>query len=519
VVISPRRWRREFVGVRMGFRPGVPHASSVDASAAAKFGYNPALDGLRAIAIFVVLAGHMGAVRASNVAVDVFFVLSGFLITALMLAERARTGTVSIGRFIVRRIYRLMPAMWFYLLVGLAVTLVFKRHDYGYRKDYAGSALSSFFDVNNWFRVVHPDAGGQWLAHVWSLSAEEQFYLLWPLLFVGMLRSTGLRPYLAAAAGLLIVSSALWGCLLAGGGAGRPRVYFGLDSHAAPLLVGCLLAIWRDHALRTSAGPAPPGTRRRRRHAVTTGKVGAATAAAAVRWTAGQRLASLGLPAGIALALLAYFGPTDETTAPNWLDRAGYLPSAVLAAVVILGCDLRRDAGWVRALARRPVAWTGRIAYSIFLWHYPVISVAVRLVPRIGRWPAVVIAAVVSTVVAYLCSRFVERPAQRRRPAWADAPQGPKGAEDTSLAGYPSLGGRAALAGHAAPAWSHPPHRPVARQQQPARRDWAAWEGSAEDPEATMRLRRGRFRRPARVPGFAFRFHPAGPADRAPSKL
>jgi hypothetical protein len=145
VVISPRRWRREFVGVRMGFRPGVPHASSVDASAAAKFGYNPALDGLRAVAIFVVLAGHMGAVRASNVAVDVFFVLSGFLITALMLAEQARTGTVSIGRFIVRRIYRLMPAMWFYLLVGLAVTLAFKRDDYVYRKDYAGSALSSFF--------------------------------------------------------------------------------------------------------------------------------------------------------------------------------------------------------------------------------------------------------------------------------------------------------------------------------------------------------------------------------------
>jgi peptidoglycan/LPS O-acetylase OafA/YrhL len=486
----------------MDSRPSVPRAPSVDASAAAKFGYNPALDGLRAVAIFVVLAAHMGAVRAGNVAVDAFFVLSGFLITALMLAEQARTGTVSIGRFIVRRIYRLMPAMWVYLLVGLAVTFAFKWHDVAYREDYVGGAVSSFLDVNNWFRVAHPYAGGQWLAHVWSLSAEEQFYLLWPLLFVGMLRSPGLRPYLAAAAGLLIVSSALWDFLLANDGAGRPRVYFGLDSHAAPLLVGCLLAIWRDRALRTSAGLAPAGVRRRRRrHAVMTGKVSAATAAAAVRWRAGQRLASLGLPAGIALMLLAFFGPTDDTISPNWIDRAGYLPSAALAALIILGCDLRRGAGWVRALARRPMAWTGKIAYSIFLWHYPVISAAERLVPRIGRWPAVIIAAVVSTAVAYLCSRFVERPAQRRRPTWADAPRGPKAAE------RPTLTERPPLAEHPNAPRSHPPHPPVARQQPPVRPEWAAGEGSAEDPEATMHLRLGRPRRlrtPARVPGFAF---------------
>jgi len=93
-------------------RPEITLATAApDAAAAAEFAYNPALDGLRAIAIFFVLAGHMGAIRASNVAVDLFFVLSGFLITALMLAEATRTGTVSIGRFLVRRAYRLLPAI------------------------------------------------------------------------------------------------------------------------------------------------------------------------------------------------------------------------------------------------------------------------------------------------------------------------------------------------------------------------------------------------------------------------
>jgi peptidoglycan/LPS O-acetylase OafA/YrhL len=411
-------------------------ATAVDAAAgtaAAKFAYNPSLDGLRAIAIFFVLGGHMGAIRASNVAVDLFFVLSGFLITALLLAEHARTGAVSIRRFLVRRAYRLLPAMWVYLIIGLAVTVAFKWDDVAFREDYFGSAVSSFFNVNNWFRIENPDAGGRWLAHVWSLSLEEQFYLIWPAVFALALGSQLVRRWFIPIIGVMIAAVVIWCYLLTDGGAARIRLYFGLDTHVAPLLFGCLLAIWRDSRLRvlgSAHGAADTAAvRTRRRHAPTSGKVSQATAAAAARWTSGRRLAAFGLPAAVALVVIAFVGPDKSSGTPNWLDYSGYVVGGALGALVILACDMRRDAGWVRLLGGRGMAWTGKRAYSIFLWHYPVISAASgQLVPRIGLWPSVVVAGVVSTGIAAVSTRLVEQPTQRRRPKWADAPRGPKAA-------------------------------------------------------------------------------------------
>ncbi|WP_396230857.1 acyltransferase family protein, partial [Frankia sp. EI5c] len=154
-------------------------AGDVAAPAAARFAHHPALDGLRVVCVYVILAGGLGAINASNVAVDLLCVLSGFLVTTLLTAERTRTGTVSIGRFLLRRAVRLMPGMAFYLFVGLAVTVAFKWAETEYRDDYVSSAVSAFFNVNNWYKVAHPEAGGNWLSHVWLLSMEAQFYLLW----------------------------------------------------------------------------------------------------------------------------------------------------------------------------------------------------------------------------------------------------------------------------------------------------------------------------------------------------
>ncbi|WP_225438562.1 acyltransferase family protein [Candidatus Frankia nodulisporulans] len=458
-----------------------------DTQAAAKFAYHPALDGIRVICIYVILAGHMGAIRASNVAVDVFFVLSGFLITALLLAEHHRTGTVSIGRFLVRRAFRLMPAMWVYLFVGLLVTALFKWDDTAFRDDFVGSATSVFFNVNNWYKVAHPEAGGRWLAHVWSLSLEEQFYLLWPVMFVLVRRSARLRRHLGLILLGLVLMLAGWTYVLASDGAPHTRVYLALDTHVAPLLIGCLLAVWRDTRLRAlsraedlappvpptpppplplpSTPPGPSGrpvastwsvarAQGHRRHAsrprtgsdsVTgataasganagvTGGHGAGagrpdvTAAVVRRWPAGRRVAALGLAAAIGLVLFAFLGPNKNVHAANWLDRAAYLPSALLAAIVVLSADLRRDAAWVRLLGRPRMASLGKMTFSVYLWHYPVISAANgQLVPRIGLWPAVVCAAAASTFVAYFSHRLIERPAQRMRPGWADTPRGPR---------------------------------------------------------------------------------------------
>ncbi|WP_230205139.1 acyltransferase family protein [Parafrankia elaeagni] len=420
--------------------PAARRASAAEATAAAKFAYNPALDGLRVVCIFIILAGHMGAIRASNVAVDMFCVLSGFLITTLLVAERARTGTVSIGRFLVRRAFRLMPGMWFYLLVGLAVTVVFKWDDIAYRDEYVKSALSAFFNVNNWYKVAHPEGGGRWLAHVWSLSMEEQFYLVWPFAFVLFARSARLRPYLLV---FLIASIGLvlgWTYVLAVNGAPRTRIYLAADTHIAPLLIGALLAVWRDNRLRALAGPASrddpaagkPGTDGQSAAADRSGgdrsrgASSAATRAAVGRWTTGRRLGALGLPAAIVMLLLCFLGPTKDAHDPNWIDYTAYVPTAVLGAILIIGADVNRDATWVRLLGHPKMAWLGKMTYTIYLWHYPFISAAAgQLVPRIGLWPAVFVAAVATTITAYVVNRFVEKPIQARRPKWSDTPRGP----------------------------------------------------------------------------------------------
>ena len=426
-----------------------PRAAGADGRSAgdlaATFAYNPALDGMRVICIYIILAGHMHAIHASNVAVDVFFVLSGFLITALLLAERSRTGTVSISRFLVRRAFRLMPAMWVYLLVGLAVTVAFKWNDVPLRNDYLGSALSAFFNVNNWYKVLHPAAGGRWLAHVWSLSLEEQFYLLWPGLFVLVTRSERLRPHLGRILLAMILVAAVWTFGVASRGAPHSRIYLALDTHVAPLLIGCLTAVWRDGRLRAlardedlavTADDREPGSRRRAARSAGAGRSGAGgsgaggsaavRAAAVSRWRAGQTIATLGPVAAIGLVLFAFLGPNKDALRVNWLDHAAYLPSAALAAIVILSADLRREASWVRFVGHPTMAFLGKITFSIYLWHYPVISAANgQLVPRIGLWPSVVVAAALSTFVAYFSNRFIEKPAQRARPAWADTPRGP----------------------------------------------------------------------------------------------
>ncbi|MEX5631139.1 acyltransferase family protein [Parafrankia sp. FMc2] len=420
--------------------PASRRASAAEATAAAKFAYNPALDGLRVVCIYIILAGHMGAIHASNVAVDMFCVLSGFLITTLLVAEQARTGTVSIGRFLVRRAFRLMPGMWFYLLVGLAVTVVFKWDDIAYRNEYIKSALSAFFNVNNWYKVAHPEGGGRWLAHVWSLSMEEQFYLVWPFAFVLFARSARLRPYLLV---FLIASIGIvlgWTYVLAANGAPRTRIYLAADTHIAPLLIGALVAVWRDNRLRALAGPASrddaaagkPGTGGQRAAADRSGgdrsrgASSAATRAAVGRWTTGRRLGALGLPAAIVMLLLCFLGPSKEAHDPNWIDYTAYVPTAVLGAILIIGADVNRDATWVRLLGHPKMAWLGKMTYTIYLWHYPFISAAAgQLVPRIGLWPAVFVAAVATTITAYVVNSFVEKPIQARRPKWSDTPRGP----------------------------------------------------------------------------------------------
>ncbi|MEX5633590.1 acyltransferase family protein [Parafrankia sp. FMc2] len=357
-------------------------------------GHNPALDGLRAIAVLTVFFHHMDLVPGGYLGVDLFLVLSGFLITGLLLAERDREGWISLRAFWARRAFRLLPAFYIFVAAGIPLVLIVKGADDQWQ--FLRNALAAVFYVANIQRTLNPPDSGAWFGHVWTLSLEEQFYLVWPVALVLICRSRRLRnrlPEILISAVLLVL---IWREVLISAGVSNLRIYYAPDTRVDALLVGCLLAVWRYEAAR--------GTVTRR--------LGTPLL---------ERVARFG-PAGLlAVVVLFAVGP-DLTGPPTWLARGGYLLVAVVAAVAILGADQRRPGWYYRALSCAPASWVGRISYSLYLWHFPVTGVANdSLVPRFGRVPSAGVALVVSLGLASASYYLVERPVQRRRPAWVNA--------------------------------------------------------------------------------------------------
>jgi peptidoglycan/LPS O-acetylase OafA/YrhL len=255
------------------------------------------------------------------------------------------------------------------------------------------------FYYNNYQRaLVDPDAGGSWFGHVWSLSLEEQFYVIWPVCLLLLSRSSRLRAHLPtillAGAGAVL----LWREVLIARGASDLRIYFGLDTRADALLVGCALGAFRHNGFRLSARSELDRDAHIPAWVVTAGPI-----------------------AFVLLVVIALTAP-ELNHGITWLDRGGYTLVALLAGLVVLSVDASRVSGWSRFLGSRPLAFMGRISYAFYLWHYPVAALLPKFTARYGMLPALAFAFAVSTVLAYLSTRFIEIPAQRRRPAWADVP-------------------------------------------------------------------------------------------------
>ena len=311
-----------------------------------RFGYVPALDGLRGIGVVYVLLYHAGVahVPGAILTMDMFFALSGFLITSLLVAEWQRTGRISLKAFWVRRARRLAPALVLALL-GVAAYIHFVA-DAADRASLRADALSTLGYSANW-RFVFAGKGyfDQFaqpspLLHTWSLSVEEQFYLFWPLVAIALCalarRRRELWLTLAAFAGAL--GSALLMALLARRGVDPSRLYYGTDTRAQCLLVGAVLG----------AAQLAPGWR--------------------VPTVVRRLLPLLGV---VALGLLITSWHVVDTRS-SWLYQGGFLAVVVITMVIVAAVTESPNGVLARVLSVRLVLYLGQISYGLYLYHWPI---------------------------------------------------------------------------------------------------------------------------------------------------
>jgi peptidoglycan/LPS O-acetylase OafA/YrhL len=330
---------------------------------ARRLGYRPALDGVRGIAIAIVVSFHaFGWPKAGTLGVDLFFVLSGFLITTLLLEEHSRSGRIGVRAFYVRRARRLLPALFVMLFPFLLIA--------GAAAIFRGSVASSLLRglggaltyTSNIVVAVDPSSVPAALIHLWSLAAEEQFYIVWPLLLLVLIRRGGAQLVGRALAGLLVVAIAYRFQLLLRG-ASIERVYYGPDTHADSLLIGCIFGYYfvRDRLPRFVF------SERARRLST-----------------------SLGLAAVLAAAVLLSYVP------PRLAYETQLVPTIfAVAAGVFVVCAALGGSAVERVLSTGPLAFLGRISYSLYLWHLPLLVAFAGVDRAFGlRTMAAVIAAV-----------------------------------------------------------------------------------------------------------------------------
>ncbi len=355
--------------------------------------YRPGLDGVRALAVLAVVLYHLGTTGGPRtlpggfLGVDVFFVLSGYLITSLLVAEYRRRGRIGLGQFYLRRARRLLPAL--YLLLGAVVIAAWWLPAQAHRL--RGDVLAALAYVTNWWLIFQKtsyfgDTNPPLLDHLWSLAVEEQFYLLWPLLLIALLWLVRGRTGLALAFALLgAAGSTILMAVLYSPWQDASRVYFGTDTRAAALLVGAALAL----------APIP------RDFFAIGGLVGLVLLAGFVWWV------------------------PDSSPA---LYHGGFLLVAVAAALLV-GTAARPSLPVARVLGVAPLRFLGLRSYAIYLWHWPVLVV---LGPgRLAEpWFTIVRLALI-LLFAHLSYHLVELPVRRgalgrlwRRPArrWVLAP-------------------------------------------------------------------------------------------------
>ncbi len=365
--------------------------------------YLPGLDGVRAIAVLAVLLYHLdinGFFSAGFLGVDLFFVLSGFLITSQLLREFARDGTISLREFYVRRARRLMPAVIaLLLLVVLAVEVFAPDAIHRTRAD----VLPAVFYFSNWWQVFSEQSyfeiSGRpaLLQHLWSLAIEEQFYIVWPLALLALLRHGQRDRIHPISLGLMLLSGCWMTYLSVMRGypdaADPSRVYLGTDTHAFGLFAGAALAaLWDPRAQRLAE----------------TASESSAELRSASPWgqSPATRIDWLGMTALVLLLLAMWL--TGE--ASPVLYRGGFIAFVLLSALLLFAAT-QSEGTLPRWLSARPLAWLGKRSYALYLWHWPVF-VLLRPDFELPDQPLLqaAIRLALTGVAAELSYRYVEQP-------------------------------------------------------------------------------------------------------------
>ncbi len=349
--------------------------------------YRPHLDGVRALAVTLVIAFHarLGLFHGGFIGVDIFFVLSGFLVTGILRRDLVANGRVSYRRFAARRVRRILPAAVITLLVTAVVyALVATPAE---MLDSLDGFRASFLYVANWFFIhqstdyfaadinVHP------ALHFWSLAIEEQFYLCWPVVLTGVFvltRRAGRYRWwiIRGAIGVGIVASAASAVHL--GANDLVRAYYGTDTRAYQLLVGSLLALTPQLLSRESPTWRP--------------------------------YPLLGWCAPVALTALVVLATSAIDVGA--ITRGIFV--AVFAPALILGLEHSGQGATTRLLSAAPVTYLGRISYGMYLWHWPVIVIATHG-HRISPLPLFLLTWPLATLLAAVSYHVVEHPIRASR--------------------------------------------------------------------------------------------------------
>lgn len=388
--------------------------------------YIPALDGLRTLAVVAVVLYHLNLTWAQGglLGVTIFFVLSGYLITRLLINEVSKTGRIDLKSFWIRRIRRLFPAVVTVVVVTCALCTVF---NHVMLTKMRPDILPSLLFFNNWWQIAQNvsyfNALGDPspLTHFWSLAIEEQFYLIWPPLLFAMVSMHVSKPNTRRVVLGLAAVSALAMMVLYNPAADPSRVYYGTDTRVFSLLLGAWMAFIPDRdlapvrlahrlGLNRLAGAAKHGKKAEDNPDKKTDEsadTALAQPSALVRfWSSPASIDVLGVVGLVGLAAMVAL--TNGYTAFQY--RGGTLLCSILTLMVIAAC-VQPQGMVAHALSAEPLVWVGKRSYSIYLWHYPLLLL-MNPVANISDtpWWQYILQVLVVVAVAECSYRFIETP-------------------------------------------------------------------------------------------------------------